>query len=59
MELLGDGVTPRELNLSVMAFIIGQMLYSLMLVGKSKVNLKDSVEGFLNVVCPDNVGRPF
>lgn len=59
MELLGDGVTPRELNLSVMAFIIGQMLYSLMLVGKSKVNLKDSVEGFLNVVCRDNVGRPF
>lgn len=49
--LLNKNITPREISLSVQAFIVGTMVTELMLGATSKSGLQSKVDSFLNVVC--------
>lgn len=50
-NLIGGNMSPRDLALNIVTFVTGHSFYSLLLVGESKVTLKESVEKFLDLIC--------
>lgn len=50
-NLILSDTSPHDLCLSVMAFVTGHILYSFILVTKSKNDLEESIESFLNIIC--------
>ncbi len=49
--LIGEGVSLRDLALNIVTFVIGHSFYSFLLVGESKVTLKESIGKFLDLIC--------
>ncbi|MCB0411350.1 MAG: TetR/AcrR family transcriptional regulator [Bdellovibrionales bacterium] len=50
-NLIGGNISPRDLALNIVTFVTGHVFYSFLLVGGSKVTLKESVEKFLDLIC--------
>lgn len=50
-NLLGENTSPRDLALNTVTFVTAHIFYSFLLVGESKVTLKESVDKFLDLIC--------
>lgn len=50
-NFIGENISPRDLALNTVTFVTAHIFYSFLLVGESKVSLKESVEKFLDLVC--------